>query len=194
MERPACSQCRKAGVACTGYDAQRVFVVSTPSSQQKGYTAPVTRARTETPSQHTRRDQASFAATNLRLLARPEDERRCIDLFWEAYFPSGRPIPTSAFRSYTCTWTETARKSYKEDDSLRYALWANCLLLTGRRHGTVWMLREGSKLYGQALTYLRRSLQRAHGARKDELIATVKLLSMFEVCRLTLIHVWAQSS
>jgi hypothetical protein len=119
--------------------------------------------------------------THFRLLVRPEDERRWIDLFWEAYFPSGRPIPTSASRSYTCTWTETARKSYSEDDSLRYALWANCLLMTGRRHGAVWMLREGSKLYGQALAYLRRSLEMSHGARRDALIATVKLLSLFEV-------------
>ncbi|KAK3906041.1 Sterigmatocystin biosynthesis regulatory protein [Staphylotrichum tortipilum] len=180
LERPACSQCRKAGVTCSGYEAQRVFVVTTPTSRQKGYRAPIPQSSSGPPSEYTPCHQPSVNVTNFRLLARPEDERRWIDLFWEAYFPSGRPIPTSAFRSYTCTWTETARNSYTQDDSLRYALWANCLLMTGRRHGTVWMLREGSKLYGQALTHLRRSLQRAHGTRRDESIATVKLLSMFE--------------
>jgi hypothetical protein len=119
--------------------------------------------------------------TNLHLLARPEYERRCIDLFWEAYFPSGRPLPEAVSRSYTCAWTEAARKLYREDDSLRYALWANCLLMTGRRHGTVWMLREGPKMYGRALADLRKSLGRSQGAKRDASIATVKLLSMFEV-------------
>lgn len=94
----------------------------------------------------------------------------------------GRPIPISASRSYTCTWTETARKLYREDDSLRHALWANCLLVTGRRHGAIWMLKEGSRLYGKALAGLRESLGMLQGARRDTLIATVKLLSMFEVC------------
>ena len=89
----------------------------------------------------------------------------------------------SASRSYTCTWTETARKLYREDDSLRHALWANCLLVTGRRHGAVWMLKEGSRLYGKALADLRKSLGMLQGARRDTLIATVKLLSMFEVMR-----------
>ncbi|KAK4031328.1 Sterigmatocystin biosynthesis regulatory protein [Parachaetomium inaequale] len=180
LERPTCAQCRKAGVTCAGYDTQRVFVVSTPNSRRKGYSAPVAPNTSGSLWQRIHRNQASIDITNFRLLSRPEDERRCIDLFWEAYFPSGRPIPTSAFRSYTCTWTETARNFYRDDESLRYALWANCLLITGRRHGAVWMLREGSKLYGQALTYLRRSLELSHGAKRDALIATVKLLSMFE--------------
>ena len=155
--------------------------MSTPSSRRSGYSVPVAPYSSGSLRQSIHRNQSSIDTTHFRLLARPEDERRWIDLFWEAYFPSGRPIPTSASRSYTCTWTETARKLYSEDDSLRYALWTNCLLMTGRRHGAVWMLREGSKLYGQALTYLRRSLEMSHGARRDALIATVKLLSLFEV-------------
>lgn len=116
------------------------------------------------------------------VLARPEQERRCIDLFWEAYFPSGRPIPASSSRSYTCTWTDTARNHYREDNSLRYALWANCLLITGKRHdGPVWMLKEAPRMYGKALHGLRAALGTAQGSRRDSLIATVKLVAMFEV-------------
>lgn len=124
----------------------------------------------------------STETTNLWLLARPEDERRCIDIFWEAFFPSGSPITTDAVRSYTCTWTESARKLYTEDPSLRFSLWANCLLLTGKRHRTTWMLKESLRSYGKALTCLRSSLSMTHAPKRTSLIAAVKLLNMFEVC------------
>jgi hypothetical protein len=117
----------------------------------------------------------------LRLLAQPEQERRCVNVFWEAYFPCGQPIPSSASRSYTCSWTDTAQKLYADDDALRHALWANCLLTIGRHHGTLWMLKEAQELYGRALAGVRRQLGTPGGARRDSLIATVKLLSMFEV-------------
>ncbi len=169
---------------CAGYETDRVFVVSTPNRRQKGYRASSSSSFSlGSPGlqEGICPKSPSVNVTDSRLLARPEDERRCIDLFWEAYFPSGRPIPTRASRSYTCTWTETARRIYREDDSLLYALGANCLLTTGRRHGVAWMLREGSKLYGQALACLRKSLM-SHGVQRDGPIATVKLLSLFEVC------------
>ncbi|KAH6651042.1 hypothetical protein F5144DRAFT_589364 [Chaetomium tenue] len=175
-------RCRKAGLACEGYSAERVFVVSTPRSRQAGYRASPTPSSVGLPWQRIiQQNQVSSNITNLRLLARPEDERRCIDQFWEAYFSSGQPIPDSAARSYTCTWTETARKFDRGDDCLRYALWANCLLVTGKRHGTVWMLRVGSRFYGEALANLRNSLGGTRGPRRGTLIATIKLLSMFEV-------------
>ncbi|KAL2174082.1 uncharacterized protein P884DRAFT_250583 [Thermothelomyces heterothallicus CBS 202.75] len=165
LERPACSQCRKAGLQCEGYSAPRVFVISTPERRRAGYS--------------TRRDSPSGPDADG---CSTEEERRCLDLFWEAYFPAGQPIPSAASRSYVCAWTETARRFYRDDDSLRYALWANCLLTTGRRHGAAWMLREGSKAYGKALGDLRRSLQASpHRVRVDVPIATIKLLAMFEV-------------
>ncbi|KAL2192939.1 hypothetical protein P885DRAFT_46430 [Corynascus similis CBS 632.67] len=180
-KRPTCSQCNKAGLKCEGYAAQRVFVVSTPDSRQAGYSVSrESHHRPGTAASSSSSSQSTTPTTNLRLLARPEDERRCIDLFWEAYFPAGQPIPTNASRSYICAWTETARRFYRDDDSLRYALWANCLLMTGSRHGAVWMLREGSKAYGKALGNLRRSLQTSHRVRMDVPIATIKLLTMFE--------------
>lgn len=169
-------------MVCGGYSAERVFVVSTPRSRQAGYTAPSPTSSAGLSWQRIiQHNQVSSNITNLRLLARPEDERRCIDHFWEAYFPSGKPIPSSAARSYMCAWTETARSFNREDDCLRYALWANCLLLTGKRHGAAWMLREGSRLYGEALADLRRSLAGTQGPRRATLIATIKLLGMFEV-------------
>ncbi|KXX75960.1 Sterigmatocystin biosynthesis regulatory protein [Madurella mycetomatis] len=180
LEKPTCGQCKKAGLTCEGYSTQAVFVVSTPRNRQIGYSVPISSRTSESSWQRTRRNTVSSDMTTHRLLARPEAERRCIDLFWEVYFPSGRPIPPSAARSYTCTWTETARSLYREDSSLRYALGANCLLITGRRHQATWMLREGARLYGKALADLRRSLGASQGPRRDALIATVKLLCMFE--------------
>lgn len=158
--------------------------MSTPRSRRVGYSAATASRATGSPWQRNSCSEIASDVTNFRLLGRPEYERRCIDLFWEAYFPSGRPLPASVSRSYTCTWTQTARKLYGEDDSLRYALWANCLLLTGRRHGTVWMFKEASRLYGKALVHLRRALRIPNGAMRDTSIATVKLLAMFEVCSL----------
>ncbi|EAQ93566.1 predicted protein [Chaetomium globosum CBS 148.51] len=181
LERPTCGQCKRAGLICEGYSAERVFVVSTPRSRQAGYSASSTPSSVGFPWQRIiQRNQVSSNITNLRLLARPEDERRCINQFWEAYFPSGQPIPSSAARSYTCTWTETARNFDRGDDCLRYALWANCLLVTGKRHGSVWMLREGSRVYGEALANLRNLLTGTRGLGRGTLIATIKLLSMFE--------------
>ncbi|KAK4207284.1 Sterigmatocystin biosynthesis regulatory protein [Rhypophila decipiens] len=175
--RPTCAQCRKHELQCGGYESQRVFVVSTPEARQPGYSAG------DTSKAHRRICPANNVwptVTNLQQLSRPEDERRCIDLFWETYFPSGRPIPHPAIRSYTCTWTETARNSWQDEDTLRFALWANSLLMAGRRHQEEWMVRESSKMYGKALAELRKSLSASRGVNKEASIATVKLLSMFE--------------
>ncbi|KAK0623982.1 hypothetical protein B0T14DRAFT_191973 [Immersiella caudata] len=181
LKRPACTQCSKAGLQCGSYEPPRVFVVSTPESRYPGYSLKAT-ASPQSPSplwDRIQHNQFSSELTNLRLLVRPEQEKRCIDLFWEAYFPSGRPIPENAIRSYTCTWTETAQKSYRDEKCLRHAVWANCLLVTGSRHSTEWMVKEASIWYGEALLELRVSLGRPRGAR-GALIATVKLLGMFE--------------
>ncbi|KAK3300095.1 uncharacterized protein B0H64DRAFT_7105 [Chaetomium fimeti] len=180
LEKPACGQCRKGGLTCGGYSTERIFVVSTPRNRHAGYSAPSTAAPASLPWQRIQHHQVSSNITNLRLLARPEDERRCIDHFWETYFPAGQPIPRSAARSYTCTWTETARSFNRDDGCLRYALWANCLVVTGRHNGVAWMLREGSRLYGEALADLRKSLAGTRGPGKGALIATIKLLGMFE--------------
>ena len=181
LERPSCAQCKKAGLKCAGYDTQRVFVVSTPSSRRIGYTVSASPAQPDSWQRGTPNRGSSPSIDDYQLLARPEQERRCIEIFWEAYFPSGRPLPTVVSRSYTCGWTETARTLYREDDSLRYAMWANCLFTTGRRTGTTWMMEDAFKLYGAALYNLRRSLGASAGVRRDSLIATVKLLSLFEV-------------
>ena len=53
--------------------------------------------------------------------------------------------------------------------------------MTGRCRGVTWMLREGLQLYGKALVQLRRSLASWNVVQKESLIATVKLLSLFEV-------------
>lgn len=182
LARPFCGQCKRVGVPCGGYDSEHVFVVSTPTRRKSSYSASDAPCSTSSV-RNTREDPGPGPAglAKLQLLARPEEERRCIDLFWEAYFPSGLPIPPAHARSYTCTWTDTAREYYREDESLRYALWANCLLITGKRHDAAsWMLNEGPRLYGLALAGVRRLLGRQQGARRDTLIATVKLLSMFE--------------
>jgi len=173
------------GVPCGGYGSERVFVVSTPTRRKSSYNATDSSRSGHVSSVRSgSREDGDLEPTDLaklQLLARPEEERRCIDLFWEAYFPSRLPIPPSHARSYTCTWTDTAREFYREDEPLRYALWANCLLITGKRHDAAsWMLHEGPKLYGLALAGVRRLLAR-HGVRRDTLIATVKLLSTFEV-------------
>ncbi|GAB1313194.1 hypothetical protein MFIFM68171_03404 [Madurella fahalii] len=179
LERPTCSQCKKAGLTCEGYNAHRVFVVSTPNSRHSEYSVPRGSHTTSRSWPQLNRDRVSNDTTNLRLLTRPEEERRCINLFWEAYFPAGQPIPTDASRSFTCAWTETARNFYREDNSLRYALWANCMVVIGRRHGAVWMLHEASKAYGKALSDLRRSLGASYRARRDASIATIKLLAAY---------------
>ncbi|KAK4223214.1 Sterigmatocystin biosynthesis regulatory protein [Podospora fimiseda] len=187
LEKPACSQCKKAGIECGGYDTPRVFVVSTPTTRRAGYRstpqgAAVSSWQRGGGASGSSNTQVTVAntLTNTRLLGRPEAERRCIDLFWEGYFPTGKPIPAPFSKSYTCSWTGTAQKLYAQDDSLRFALWANALLMTGRREGTEWMLREGSKMYGKALAGLRKSLESPQGAKRDAVIATVKLVSMFE--------------
>jgi hypothetical protein len=186
-------QCKKVGLRCGGYDKQPVFVMSTPDTRRVAYSVNINPHTSESSWQRDRRSHLSTEATSLRLLARPEDERRCINLFWESFFPSGSPITTSAVRSYTCTWTESARKLSTEDDSLRYSLWANCLLVTGKRHGTAWMLRESSRSYGKALACLRRSLSMPPLSTRDSLIATVKLLNMFEVRGLRVMTFWIRN-
>jgi len=177
--------CQKAGWDCEGYEPVRVFIVSTPKTRQIGYSVAAASGNKvpDKPWQLCRRGQPSRTAltSEFRLLGRVEHESRSIDLFWEAYFPCGRPLPPGIARSYTCGWTGTARKSYRDDDSLRFALWANCLTMHGRRDGVRWMEEEGLKMYMKAVAALRQSLSRPVALRRDSLIAAVKLLGMFEV-------------
>ena len=169
--------------------------MSTPTERRVGYQAPAGGRSSFSSSggvaaasplwQRIRHSHSpNHITANFQHLARPETERRCIDLFWEAYFPSGQPIPANSIRSYTCTWTETARKFSSEDQTLRHVLWATCLLVTGNKHQEPWMLREARRCYGMALAGLRRSLGRSvRQTRGDAVeVATVKLLGMFEVC------------
>ncbi|KAL2264576.1 hypothetical protein VTJ83DRAFT_7086 [Remersonia thermophila] len=211
-ERPSCAQCLNAGLPCGGYDAPRVFVVSTPQNRRSGYSVSVsasaagrsaparpTSGRASAPgapssvspsSGLTALRPAALALSNHHLLTQPATEQRCFDLFWEAYFPAGAPLPAFVVRSYTCTWTETARRLHGQDDALRYALWANCLLAmasgrTGGRQpllgaGVEWMAREGHGMYGRALACFRSSLGSPRGVKKEAALATVKLLGLFE--------------
>ncbi|KAK4141925.1 uncharacterized protein C8A04DRAFT_13701 [Dichotomopilus funicola] len=180
LAKPTCDQCNRAGLTCAGYTTDRVFVISTPTSRKAGYRADLA------PGQAASRSLSTSYTTTHRLLSRPEEEHRCINLFWEAYFPTGRPIPSSVVRSFTCAWTETARTLYRDNGCLKYALWANCLFVTAGGDEVEWMRREASKSYGRSLADLRRSLMvpQQGPARRDALIATMKLLSMFEALTL----------
>ncbi|KAM0327486.1 hypothetical protein ACHAQA_005774 [Verticillium albo-atrum] len=168
QQRPVCGQCLKAGVECTGYDRQRVFINA--SKPIDGQALTVTRV---SPPAH----DVSLHSS----LARSAYEVKYLDLFWQIYLPSGQAFTPYASGYSIGGWTAVARDLFHTDDALRKSLLAMCLGTLGREGGEQWMIREGLRSYTQALGEMTSGLRSPEKRKSDAFLIASRLMGLYEV-------------
>ncbi|KAL1626316.1 hypothetical protein SLS56_006984 [Neofusicoccum ribis] len=120
----------------------------------------------------------SFAIVLPDALARSALESKSLGLFWEAYFPGGKPFTSADARFTTGSWLTTLDASYQREAALKHALFAVSLGTLGRRQGDIQMMTQGLAFHGRALRDMARAVQSPERAWRDELLAAAKLMSI----------------
>lgn len=166
-QKPTCGQCQKVGIRCSGYERERLFVNMAAQAQK----APLK------PSSHGEMPSISL----LDSLAHSAYENKYLGLFWEAYLPGSKALPSGELKGVLGGWTEAIPDLYLSDDVLRKALLAMCLGTIGRRDCKKWMAEQGLKLYVEALQDMSAALSRPAKARSNALLTASKMFSMYEV-------------
>ncbi|KAM7185206.1 hypothetical protein V8F33_012549 [Rhypophila sp. PSN 637] len=170
LARPACGQCRRAGIECTGYVRSRAFINMTDASPSHG------------------RVTVAASATSHSTVALPDDltraayEVRYLELFWDAYMPLKSNLGEREHVTYVNpAWADAANNLYPVDEALRTALLALGLRTIGRRDGHQWMVNEGVDAYVRSLRHVSRQLRQPKGWKADSLLATSKVLGLYEL-------------
>ena len=158
LERPICDRCKKSGLACIGYDVH-VFVNTTATSTGVA----VTRSDFEV----TLRHSFNLAAY----------EEQYLGLFWDIYLPGASPPAIGSWGS----WVTVARDISSNNDAVRKALLAVCMILVGQNDAKPWMAHESLKLYTSALDNVRNSLSYTSTWYSDATLVASRALSAYEV-------------
>jgi hypothetical protein len=191
QQRPACGQCRRAGLECGGYERSLVFVHAsgaaaassgTPQAHYgrrsgpaaAGTAAAVAAARVDVVRGG---DPASVALPND--LTRTAYTSKYLGMFWEDYLPHGRTFSVAAASMANGGWTTVAQEVYDRSMPMRLSMLANCLAAIGQRDGKQWMVEEGSKLYGRSLRELGNSLRNPAEAHSVSTLMATRMLVCF---------------
>lgn len=124
--RPSCSQCRRSGLNCGGYERQRIFVNSTKRQSYTGepyvmtrtVPAPAGAGRQDSGRREPGRRDADAAVSP------PYRAPRSGELFWETYCPL-EPTAASLCQRHDPTAVAAARKQYGHQDTLRLSVLAS---------------------------------------------------------------------
>lgn len=108
-------------------------------------------------------------------LARPIETERIIGYFWEAYLPNSQSFPQGVMQ---ITLGDSGFHSLsRESTILQKGLLALGLTTIGKKSKDPYVLRQGFRIYGEALSLVAKS---AHKFSAEQLVAT-RLFSMYEV-------------
>lgn len=164
LERPVCSRCKRSGLACVGFDLPPTFINATTT--KTGLT--VTRVDSQIPL----RQSFNLAAY----------EQQYLGVFWDAYLPGRPALGDQLFSQHTTgSWVTVAREISPQDDAVRKALLAVCMILIGQRDEQQWMVHKSLELYTSALDDVRKSLGSPQTWGTDALLVASRALSAYEV-------------
>ncbi|KAK4208330.1 c6 zinc finger domain protein [Rhypophila decipiens] len=174
LARPACGQCRRAGIECAGYVRSRAFINMTDA------TGSLSHGRVTVAARATSMSHSTVALPDD--LARAAYEVRYLELFWDAYMPLKSNLGGVEHVTYVNPpWADAANDLYPADEALRTALLALGLRTIGRRDGHQWMVNEGLGAYVRSLRHVSKQLRQAQGWKSDALLATSKVLGLYEL-------------
>ncbi|CAI6085134.1 unnamed protein product [Clonostachys chloroleuca] len=197
-ERPACGQCRRAGVECGGYGKPWIFVNSTVEQDDgivlelrtKSYSMelePVPKPKSR-PLER-RFINAIKAQINGRPVVLPQSLNRTsyeeifVESFWSTYLPSpGAHSSKEAVLYNTSDWIHVVRDLYRDNGPLRMIFLANCVALKGFEDNKQWLVEKSHQMHGRALNAIARSLCHPDAYKSDAVLAAARMLILFEIC------------
>ncbi|KAF2502567.1 hypothetical protein BU16DRAFT_13443 [Lophium mytilinum] len=184
LQRPSCGQCIRSNLICGGYNRDLTIIQHDPS-------VPVPRSRTDLSRRTTARPKSDQTAMQLRVASSFEPlpqnlgcsafEAKTFELFWNEFLPEAHKCSTQNYGIPAVSqWVEAVEKHSSSCDVLRFALRAVSTSRIGSTTGNAAMMQQGIEFYGIALAQLNRALRDPQQARRVELLASCKLLAMFE--------------
>ncbi|KAH8891986.1 hypothetical protein GQ53DRAFT_841306 [Thozetella sp. PMI_491] len=165
-KRPSCSQCRKSGLDCGGYERPRVFVNTYCSSPQPGAEAQA--------------QPASQPAPLSQSLSRSALETAHLAQYWEAYLPDPA-LPANTVKLSNRAWVSTVHQFYTAESVLKYALLGSSMTGVGRRTGERWMVEEGMRWHSRAVSEMAARLRNSKTSWDDPLLAAARVLCLHQV-------------
>lgn len=179
---PFCGQCVDAGIVCGGYSREYLFVNSTSANSNAYYGIESTSSQAGS---STRGSQSNTEASSSIVLhdslARTARDIRYVERYWTAFLPFGRPFSVTAMRLSNVGWTQFYHDLCRSDLTLRYATLALSLCITGAQENDAQLSLKGFEAYGVAVREMNTSLREASNAHVDGLLASTRLLRLYEV-------------
>ncbi|KAF2100490.1 hypothetical protein NA57DRAFT_74097 [Rhizodiscina lignyota] len=189
LERPHCFQCIKSGRQCLGYQKERVFVTSAPSSEPYA-----TSWRPDAYSKTTEEPQRPVAAAHtaavvplVKPIAVPRNEsleKSAIRQSVLSTFLSSRLHQAAKSGARAISWIAMIPDLPQTTQALEMAAFAVCTARIAR--SSLFdvddrLVHESLKLYGQGLQATRRALSDPKLMWKDEVLVACVLLGLYEV-------------
>lgn len=115
-------------------------------------------------------------------LMQSANEDKYLGYFWQSYFPNGRPIPIEIVNSGLGGWMHHIQSLCTIDSTTKESLLALSVSTMAEQDDTAaWMRVLGRRLYTSALQRVASKLKCPCSRQADSLLASVRLLGLFEV-------------
>jgi hypothetical protein len=169
-------QCQKSKLVCGGYENSLTFV---PFDPQRSTRPPLVPAQEE-PSLGC---GASVVALTRQFnsLNQTAFESRVLDDYWEIYFPKVNFAQQAAQFDELGSWVFSIQRSYPDEHVVKTSMLAVGFASLARRSGEKRFSVAAMESYSRVLLEVNRSLQDAERWKKDSVLATCKLLALYEV-------------
>ena len=160
-----------------GWDDKRWTFVSQEPAASPG-TSSFLASRRSIPDPSGLESTLSQLSARERPLDRTAFEAGSVGHFWDRYVPSDTAQGVGGV--YAGYWIKTIQDLAIFDETANIALQATALTALGRQNSDAALLRDGTRLYARALHETNKALQDAERAQSDAILASCKLLSMYE--------------
>jgi hypothetical protein len=172
------------GIECGGYEQQRIFVNTTAEGQKPQPDGDANGLKSSPPKKAKFSQCGHFTPENILLpdsLCRSANESQCLGLFWDAYLPNGRTFSSESCLYSVGGWITVTTSLHSRNEVLKAALMAHGICMGGIKQENPQMLGDGRRLYCETLGHMARTLHKWSNTDVVSLIATSRLLTLFEV-------------
>ncbi|KAH6723831.1 hypothetical protein BKA61DRAFT_587200 [Leptodontidium sp. MPI-SDFR-AT-0119] len=177
--RPSCSQCRRGGRQCSGYDLPMTFIIQHPSLDgPKKKTSNIGEERQS--KQQSASDEEIWDTGEInRIIHCPDLNRvQLVKSFVNSLFPSEYLVPQLSFFA---DWLWLIPQYMAKNQLLDYS--AQCLALGffGRETGNAVLEQSSREAYSKALRCLSRAVEDSEIGLSSETLCATMLLSFYEI-------------
>ncbi|EOA85409.1 uncharacterized protein SETTUDRAFT_32615 [Exserohilum turcica Et28A] len=196
LVQPACGQCVGRGIACGGYDSDRIFIYQRGGSNRsapKGDTSPTPKTYVDEPSRHSFQivPATSVSAIEVRNpsftsvsilppagLAKSAYSQKTIAAFLDMYNPAGTIETTNVDAKELVTLLPMLST---RDEALQMAALAVGIAQLGITTKNEHLTRQGRALYGKALKETAVALRNPARANSESILVVPRVMALFEL-------------